>query len=106
MDSSMDDTIMTIAERLYGWSSEDHINLIIQKETPEVSDPIIRYYCFVIMTLGPLNSFLKIEDWKIRCVLCAGAGPSINEAKQDLLNRLLEKAKSALEVPVEQVMNS
>lgn len=102
-DFSLDETILDMAQGLYYWSSEDCISILTQRDVE--SDPI-RCYCFIVLTPGVMSCFLKVEDWKVRQVLCSGAGNTPTEAKQDLLNGLIQKAKDALAVPIKQVMES
>lgn len=103
-----DSAILTIAQRLYHWSSEDNISILIQfddNSSHDNSSPGL-YYCYIILSSGLISNFFKLKDWKMRQVLCCTSGESIPEAKQNLLNELLKKAREALEVPIEQVMKS
>jgi len=106
-DLSLDNTILTMAERLYHWSSDDCISILVQRDlnrgTPNNTDDC---YCYVILTPAPISNFIKLKDFRIRQVLCSSMGNTPAEAKQKLLDTLVQKAKDALAVPIEQVMNS
>jgi len=100
--TDIDDTLMEIAERLYTWSSDDSIDLLIQK----VKNQEKYYHCCIILSPAVICNVVKLEDWRVRHVLCTGTGKTALEAKQFLLNSLMDKAKHALAVPVEEVMES
>jgi hypothetical protein len=106
-DLSLDNVILTIAERLYHWSSDDCISILVQRDlNREMSTDNNNCYCYIILTPAPIANFIKLEDFKIRQVLCSTMGDTPAAAKRQLLDTLIEKAKDALAVPIEQIMNS
>jgi len=96
----MNDMILSIAERLYAWWSNDSIDLVIQKNADGY------HYFIVVMSGSPHAPQTFNNKWEIKYILCSGTGHTIDSAQHDLLSRLLQKARDVLEIPIEQIMNS
>ena len=110
-DVSIDATIIEMADKLFqhGWSvNEESYDLLIQRcSYPNTQgDPKITYMIYIVYGLGSLGNFPNCQDWRVKHVLCSSSGDTIVEAKQNLLDDLMNRARDALAVPVEQVMDS
>lgn len=109
-DISIDATIIEMADKLFqhGWGTgEESYDLLIQRcfYPDDIGGQKTNYMIYIVYGLGNLSSFPNCQDWRIKHVVCSSAGDTITKAKQNLLDDLLNRARDALSVPVEQVMD-
>jgi len=114
MDTSLDTTILMICRNLYAFSSETRVNLISEILDDSQSPDGVRYICSVVIVTGSSfsdilceqNTLRKIDGWTVQTMECMTSIISPTDAKKLMLDRLLFKCKSALEVPIKGVMDS
>lgn len=108
-DMSIDAVILEMCERLYQWNSDYKISMVCERHVDDRSPSNYRYICSIIVSSGSficdITSCDMIDGWRIKLILWSESAYTISEAKQKLLNKLLERCKFALEVPIEKVMS-